>query len=66
LLLLLLLLLLLFLLLLLRQSASCLVSSSPTSALFAGRRAVLFGVPGAFTPVCSKEHLLQRLDAAPL
>lgn len=28
-----------------------------TSSFFAGRRAVLFAVPGAFTPTCSERHL---------
>jgi len=28
-----------------------------TEELFKNKKAVLFGVPGAFTPVCSKEHL---------
>jgi peroxiredoxin len=27
------------------------------AALFAGRRVVMFSLPGAFTPVCSKQHL---------
>ncbi len=28
-----------------------------TSELFAGKKVVLFAVPGAFTPTCSNEHL---------
>jgi peroxiredoxin len=35
-----------------------------TGALFAGKRAVLFGVPGAFTPTCSAQHLPGFRDRA--
>jgi peroxiredoxin len=33
-----------------------------TSAFFAGKRVVLFGVPGAFTPGCSRVHLPGFID----
>ena len=35
-----------------------------TADFFAGRKVVLVGVPGAFTPTCAKEHLPGYIDAA--
>ena len=37
-----------------------------TEQMFAGKKVVLFGVPGAFTPTCSERHLpgyVQNLEA---
>ena len=35
-----------------------------TQDFLAGRKVVLVGVPGAFTPTCAKEHLPGYIDAA--
>jgi peroxiredoxin len=35
-----------------------------TSELFAGKKTVLFAVPGAFTPTCSEKHLPGFIDRA--
>jgi len=35
-----------------------------TNALFAGQRALVVGIPGAFTPVCHSRHLPQFIKAA--
>ena len=34
-----------------------------TDAVFAGRKVVLFAVPGAFTPTCSRDHLPGYVNA---
>ena len=38
--------------------------SLSTDELFSGKKVVLFSVPGAFTPTCSKEHLPGFIDQA--
>ena len=40
--------------------------SLSTEELFSGKKVVVFSVPGAFTPTCSKEHLpgfVEQADA---
>ena len=33
------------------------ISDVDTAALFAGKKAIMFSLPGAFTPTCSQKHL---------
>ena len=37
----------------------------PLETLLAGRRAVIFGIPGAFTPICSERHAPGFIAKAP-
>lgn len=39
-------------------------SNPTTETLFAGKKVVLFAVPGAFTPTCSEAHLPGYINAA--
>jgi peroxiredoxin len=41
----------------LKESTSKGMNEVTTSDIFAGRKVVLFAVPGAFTPTCHREHL---------
>jgi peroxiredoxin len=38
----------------------------PSQELFLGRRVILFGLPGAFTPTCSTQHLPRFEELAPV
>ncbi len=40
------------------------VQSMTTDDIFAGKKVVLFSVPGAFTPTCSAQHLPGFIDQA--
>ena len=40
------------------------ISLTHTEQLFAGRSAVVMGMPGAFTPVCSQQHLPNFIGSA--
>ncbi|NII10511.1 peroxiredoxin [Oleiagrimonas sp. C23AA] len=41
------------------------IQCTDTQAVFAGKKVVLFAVPGAFTPTCSSKHLPGYIKAMP-